>query len=80
MKKTLTNMSFAQSCSELKDIVTQLEQGELELEQSLQIFERGVKLARHSQESLNKAEQKIKILLANNVEQPLDDFEKKDEL
>lgn len=80
MKKSLPNMSFAQSCSELKDIVTQLEQGELELEQSLQIFERGVKLARHSQESLNQAEQKIKILLANNAEQPLDEFEKKDEL
>ncbi|KTD57273.1 exodeoxyribonuclease VII small subunit [Legionella shakespearei] len=53
---------FEQSISDLEEIVKQLEKGELTLEESLKQFEKGIGLARHCQEVLNQAEQKIEIL------------------
>lgn len=55
---------FEQSIAELEDIVRQLEKGDLSLEESLQQFEKGIGLARHCQDTLNKAEQKITVLTA----------------
>lgn len=57
-------ISFETSLTQLQTIVTQLEKGELSLEESLQQFEKGISLARECQEILNKAEQKIEILSA----------------
>jgi len=57
---------FEQSVNELEDIVRQLEKGELTLEDSLKQFEKGISLARHCQDVLNKAEQKIEILTASH--------------
>lgn len=68
------NMTFEAALSELTEIVTQMEQNELSLEDSLKQFERGVQLARSSQEKLNDAEQKVSILLQNNEEQTLQPF------
>lgn len=57
-------ISFEKSLTQLQTIVTQLEKGELSLEESLQQFEKGISLARECQDLLNKAEQKIEILSA----------------
>lgn len=59
-------ISFEKSLSQLQNIVTQLEKGELSLEDSLEQFEKGIALARECQDLLNKAEQKIEILSANH--------------
>ena len=56
-KKKADLSQFEQTLSELEQIVQQLEQGELSLDQSLQQFERGITLARHSQQLLQSAEQ-----------------------
>lgn len=53
---------FEQSITELEEIVRQLEKGELTLEESLKQFEKGISLARHCQNALNQAEQKIETL------------------
>ncbi|KTD15157.1 exodeoxyribonuclease VII small subunit [Legionella gratiana] len=53
---------FEQSITELEEIVRQLEKGELSLEDSLKQFEKGISLARHCQDTLLKAEQKIELL------------------
>lgn len=53
---------FEQSITELEEIVRQLEKGELTLEESLKQFEKGINLARHCQNALNQAEQKIETL------------------
>ncbi|ARB92214.1 exodeoxyribonuclease VII small subunit [Legionella longbeachae] len=53
---------FEQSITELEEIVRQLEKGELTLEDSLKQFEKGISLARHCQNALLKAEQKIELL------------------
>lgn len=57
-----TGIHFEQSITELEEIVRQLEKGELSLENSLKQFEKGISLARHCQDILQKAEQKIEIL------------------
>jgi len=62
---------FEGSIAELQDIVTQLEKGELTLEDSLKQFEKGIHLARKCQDILNQAEQKIEILTATNT--PMND-------
>lgn len=57
---------FEASLEELERIVRELEQGELPLEQSLELFEQGVKLSRECQERLNQAERRIEILIRDN--------------
>jgi exodeoxyribonuclease VII small subunit len=47
----------------LEKIVRELERGELPLEKSLELFERGVKLSRECQERLQEAERRIEVLL-----------------
>ena len=61
---TPKNVSFEIAISELENIVSQLESGDLELEQSLALFERGIELTRLSQSKLQEAEQKVQILMA----------------
>jgi exodeoxyribonuclease VII small subunit len=55
--------SFEQSIKRLSEIVTKLEEGDLSLEESLRLFEEGVKLSRVSQEKLNKAQKRVEELL-----------------
>lgn len=55
--------SFESSLRELERIVEQLEAGDLPLEQSLDLFEQGVRLSRECQRRLDEAEQKVEILL-----------------
>ncbi len=69
------NLSFEESIDELESIVNNLEQGDLSLEQSMTLFERGLNLSHASQDKLNQAEQKIQILLNNNGEQELQNFD-----
>jgi exodeoxyribonuclease VII small subunit len=57
------NKNFETSLLELEKIVRELEQGDLSLEESLKLFEDGVKLSRECQERLNQAERRIEILL-----------------
>jgi exodeoxyribonuclease VII small subunit len=58
--------SFETSLEELERIVRELEQGELPLEKSLELFEQGVKLSRECQDRLNQAERKIEVLMRDN--------------
>jgi len=74
-KKKLENLSFEESLNELDTIVQSLEQGDLNLEESMSLFERGLTLSKLSQNKLQTAEQKVKILLEQNGEQQLHDFD-----
>ncbi len=55
--------SFEASLSELEQIVKQLEDGDLPLEESLKLFETGVKLSRECRERLANAESRIEVLI-----------------
>jgi exodeoxyribonuclease VII small subunit len=56
---------FEKSITELEAIVAQLEKGELDLDDALKQFEKGVSLARVCQDTLRKAEQTIELLSLN---------------
>ena len=59
----MTNLSFEKALEELEKTVEKLEGGGLSLNESLSLFEEGVKLARFLREELQKAEKKVEILL-----------------
>ncbi|CAA0078316.1 Exodeoxyribonuclease 7 small subunit [BD1-7 clade bacterium] len=56
--------AFEQSLQELETIVQQMERGDLELEQSLAAFEKGISLIRECQTTLDAAEQRVQQLTA----------------
>ncbi len=68
------NTSFEASLEELKTIVETMEQGNLPLDESLKQFERGIHLARTSQQKLQQAEQRVQILMTEHNQQNLAPF------
>ena len=63
MSKQENNKDFETSLKKLEKIVSDLENGELPLEESIRTFEEGVKLTKHCQNLLSKAEIKIQKLV-----------------
>jgi exodeoxyribonuclease VII small subunit len=57
-----TIKDFEAAIAELESIVKKLEEGDLALETSLQLFERGVQLSRFCHAQLEQAEKRIEIL------------------
>ena len=55
--------SFEASLDELEQVVKQLEAGDLPLEKSLELFERGVNLSDTCRKQLEEAETRVEILL-----------------
>lgn len=63
---------FEASLEQLETLVNAMEDGELSLEESLEAFEKGIRLTRECQQALQKAEQKVQYLLGEE-ETPRDD-------
>jgi len=59
----MAEKKFEAALSRLEEIVSELESGELGLEQSLKLFEEGVKLARICNARLEEAERKVEVLV-----------------
>lgn len=57
-------MDFEKKLTRLEEIVQKMEQGELALEESLKLFEEGVKLSRECHQRLGEAEAKVKMLMS----------------
>lgn len=66
-KKKDKPFDFEGSLGQLEDLVTAMEDGDLSLEESLQAFETGIKLTRECQAALQRAEQKVQILMDSNA-------------
>ena len=66
--------NFETTLKELESIVTNLESGDLSLEDALNEFETAVKLVQQGQEYLQKAEQRIQILLNKTPEAELTNY------
>lgn len=56
-------MDFEKKLKRLEEIVESMEDGELPLENSLKLFEEGVKLTKDCHKQLSEAEQKVRLLL-----------------
>jgi exodeoxyribonuclease VII small subunit len=59
----MTNLTFEKALAELEQIVAKLEKGGISLNESLALFEKGVKMSRFLRTELDKAERKVEILL-----------------
>lgn len=57
-------LSFEQALAELDKIVQQLEGGKVELEKSIEIYERGSLLRRHCEAKLRAAEERVEQIVA----------------
>ena len=76
-KKQQHEFNFEEALEELERLVSSMEEGELSLEDSMKAFEKGIKLTRECQTALQKAEQKVQILLNESGETQA--FDVKDE-
>jgi exodeoxyribonuclease VII small subunit len=54
--------SFEDSLTELEGIISSMEVGQMPLQEALDVYKRGILLLRQCQETLNSAEQQIRIL------------------
>jgi exodeoxyribonuclease VII small subunit len=72
----MTNLTFEKALADLDEIVAKLEKGGLSLNESLALFEKGVKMSRFLKAELDKAERKVEILLKDEKgglrEEPFD--------
>jgi exodeoxyribonuclease VII small subunit len=56
-------MDFEKKLNRLEEIVVKMERGDLSLDESLKMFEEGIRLSRDCHEQLDQAEQKVQVLL-----------------
>ncbi|MFZ3058494.1 MAG: exodeoxyribonuclease VII small subunit [Candidatus Methanoperedens sp.] len=68
-------MSFEEALLELEGIVEKLEKGQLSLDESLMLFEKGIKLVRECNDKLKSAQQKVEQLIEENGELRTEKFE-----
>jgi exodeoxyribonuclease VII small subunit len=61
-----TAPKFEESLDRLELIVTQLEKGDIPLENALKLFEEGIQLSNSCRKELETAEGKVEILLKQN--------------
>lgn len=78
MYDILKNMNFEESLARLEEITGKLESNDLSLDESLRIFEEGIKLSRFCEEKLTEAEQKLEILKSSEIEEFIEEHEEKE--
>ena len=71
----MENLKFEEAMEKLEEIASELENGKLSLEESLEKFEEGMKLSKKCNEIIENAEKKITILLEKNGELKEENFE-----
>ena len=70
----MSKENFEESMKKLENIVTELETGNLNLDESVKKFEEGMKIAKQCNNMLEEAEKKITILLEKDGEIEEKDF------
>ena len=71
--KPVEELTFKEASIELEQVVRSLESGDLELEDALDRYARGVALLKSLRERLSKAEQKVQVLLDASSDEPAPD-------
>ena len=62
--KAVSEMSFEEAMAALEQVVNQLERGEVALEESIALYERGAALKAHCEAKLKDAEEKVELIRA----------------
>ncbi|WP_138466313.1 exodeoxyribonuclease VII small subunit [Poseidonocella sp. HB161398] len=68
--KAVTEMSFEEAMAALESVVTRLEQGEVGLEDSIKLYERGAELKAHCETKLKQAEEKVAAITLDRNGEP----------
>ena len=68
IQEKFSDLSFEAAMSRLEEIARRLENGKATLDESLALYEEGIALIRFCNEKLVHAEQKVRILNLNAVE------------
>lgn len=68
--KPIAEMSFEEAMAALEDVVRQLESGEVPLEKSIELYERGAALKAHCQAKLSAAEEKVAAITLDGEGKP----------
>ena len=71
MSEDLNEMSFEDALRELEQVVGQLERGDVPLDQSIALYERGAALKKRCEAKLKDAEEKVAKLTLDGDGQPL---------
>lgn len=61
-EKEISQMSFEEAMAALETVVTQLERGDVALEASIALYERGAALKAHCSAKLKNAEEKVELI------------------
>lgn len=64
-EKPVEEMSFEEAMAALEAVVGQLESGDVELETSIKLYERGAALKKRCEEKLREAEEKVALITAD---------------
>ncbi len=70
--------SFENQLEKLEEVVATLEKGDVSLDESLKLFEEGIKNVRQCSKMLQTAEQKVEALIEKNGDTELEPFEKEE--
>jgi exodeoxyribonuclease VII small subunit len=70
----MATSNFEKNMSDLENIVTELEKGDLNLDESISKFEEGIKISKQCNKILEDAEKKITILLEKDGEVKEENF------
>ncbi len=68
--KAVSAMSFEEAMKALEEVVGRLEAGEVPLEDSIKLYERGAELKAHCQKKLAEAEEKVAQISLDESGQP----------
>ena len=74
-RKSTKGGDFERALDELEKLVQRMEQGDLSLEESLKLYERGTELSKACQKALDAAEKRIRILSEQDGKSELEAFE-----
>lgn len=70
VNESIDAMNFEIAMSELEQVVTQLERGDVALDASISLYERGAALKAHCEAKLKSAEEKVASITLNGDGQP----------
>ena len=74
----MAKLNFEENINKLESILSELEKGDLNLDDSVKKFEEGIKISKECNKMLEEAEKKITILLEENGEIKEENFQKQE--
>ena len=69
-EKNVEEMTFEEALAELEGVVTRLERGDVALDESISLYERGAALRKRCQDKLAEAEEKVSRITLGDGGQP----------